>query len=79
MLNPAPLFFAGFLLSQNTPQYREAANAAAQAYYVQSGLQDQVNVLQDRYTPDIVKEYSLIITTAYRVGVDKKIEFSWTF
>lgn len=78
------LLLTGFLLAtEPNPQGREAARYASLATYQQSGLDKLVaprlEYLEKRYVPEVMKTYGVGFTFIYRLSVDRKIEYSWSF
>lgn len=66
----------------SSESYREAARNAAQAYYIQSGMNKTVDERLQYYEKKVPKEVRKTLAwTAwgYRVVQDQKITYTWEF
>lgn len=68
---------------QPTGNSEDALKAAAKATYIQTGAEKDVNKiekrLEEKYVPQIVKDYGGWIAAIVKVGTEHQISFSWNF
>jgi len=60
-------------------QTNDALKALAKATYVHSGLNKKAKKLEKKYIPKPVKKYGAWVGIGYKIVVEKRISFEWTF
>lgn len=74
---------AAILASEPSEEGREAARYSSIATYRQSGIdkivEPKIQYLHDKYIPQEIKNLGVGPVFAYRLFIDRKIEFSWGF
>ena len=58
---------------------REAVRAVSKALYRELDLDKTVKRIEKRYLPDEVKEYGGYAAIGYRIFVERRISYEWTF
>lgn len=74
---------AALLASEPSEKGREAARYSSIAAYRQSGIdkvvEPKIKYLYDEHLPKLFKDLGVGPVFAYRLIVDRKIEFTWGF
>lgn len=78
------LLLTGLLLgAEPNAKGREAARYSSIATYHQSGLDKilapKLQYIEKRYIPEFLRNFGVETTLIYRIVVDQKIEYRWSF